>query len=134
MAEDKSNYTKLQRMIGDAIDYPPGHPKVDATIEAVAEWFELLIGSQKLLKKWRMTMTDLTWVQKAGRDQIKKKAQDIYNAFDEATDQFDIKDGEVLRLVLMEVINQLQESPGVIQAPTLYLVAQCIAELEGGNE
>ena len=76
-------------------------------------------------------MTDLTWVQKAGRDQIKKKAQAIYNIFDEATDQLDIKDGEVLRLILMETINQLQESPGIIQAPILYLVAQCIAELDG---
>ena len=79
-------------------------------------------------------MTDLTWVQKAGQDQIKKKAQAIYNTFDEATDRLDIKDGQALRLVLMETINQLQESPGVIQAPILYLVAQCIAELEGGND
>ena len=43
MTNDESNYTKLQRMIGDALDYPPGHPKVDVTIEAVAEWFELLL-------------------------------------------------------------------------------------------
>ncbi len=43
MIEDESNYTKLQRMIGEALDYPPGHPKVDATIEAMAQWFELLL-------------------------------------------------------------------------------------------
>lgn len=79
-------------------------------------------------------MTELSWVQKAGRDQIKKKAQAIYNAFDEATDRLDIKDGEVLRFVLMEVINQLQEGTGLIPAPTLYLVAQCISELGDDND
>jgi hypothetical protein len=43
MTDDESNYTKLQRMIGDALNYPPGNPKVDVTIEAMAQWFELLL-------------------------------------------------------------------------------------------
>ena len=76
------------------------------------------------------TSTDLTWVQKASRKQIIKKAQAIYDAFDQATDIHDLKDGEVLRLVLMEVINQLQNGLGLISAPDLYLVAQFITKLE----
>lgn len=74
-------------------------------------------------------MTDYTWVQKAGRAQIDKKAKAIYDSFDEATNRLDIKDGEVLRFVLMEVINQLQQSPAIISVPDLFLIANRIAEL-----
>ena len=80
------------------------------------------------------TPTDLTWVQKASRKQITKKAQAIYDVFDQATDLVDIKDGEVLRLVLMEVINQLQDGLGLISAPNLFLVAQSITKLEEVND
>jgi hypothetical protein len=38
-----SDYTRLQIMIGEALDYAPDSPKVDAAIEAFAEWFELLL-------------------------------------------------------------------------------------------
>lgn len=37
-----SNHTKLQQMIGEALDYAPDSPKVSAVIEAVAEWFEIV--------------------------------------------------------------------------------------------
>lgn len=37
------NHTKLQIMIGEALDYAPDSPKVSAVIEATAEWFELVM-------------------------------------------------------------------------------------------
>jgi len=67
MADDESNYTKLQRMIGDALDYPPGHPKVDATIEVMAQWFELLLenmgiqpSSVPALVRWQYWQSKIT--------------------------------------------------------------------------
>ena len=36
-------HTRLQVMIGEALDYAPDSPKVTAVIEATAEWFELLL-------------------------------------------------------------------------------------------
>ena len=67
MTDDKSNYTKLQHMIGDALDYPPGHPKVDSTIEAVAQWFELLLenmgiqpSSVPALVRWQYWQSKIT--------------------------------------------------------------------------
>lgn len=37
-----SKHTKLQVMVGEALDYAPDSPKVTAVIEATAEWFEFL--------------------------------------------------------------------------------------------
>lgn len=45
MEKPSSKYAKLQHMLGDAIGVPPGDPKVDASIEAVAQWFELLLDN-----------------------------------------------------------------------------------------
>lgn len=69
-----------------------------------------------------------SWVLKAGKARISQKAQAIYAAFDAATDRLDLKDGEVLRLVLMETINQLQDGRGMIPAPLLRMVADRISE------
>jgi hypothetical protein len=67
MTDEERNYTKLQRMIGDALDYPPGHPKVDATLEAVAEWFELLLENMGIqptaipaLVRWQYWQSKIT--------------------------------------------------------------------------
>jgi archaellum component FlaD/FlaE len=38
-----SKHTKLQVMVGEALDYAPDSPKVTAAIEATAEWFEFLL-------------------------------------------------------------------------------------------
>lgn len=35
-------HTKLQIMIGNALDYAPNSTKVSAVIEAFAEWFEIV--------------------------------------------------------------------------------------------
>lgn len=36
--------TKLQAMVGEALDYAPDSPKVVATIDAVADWFEIVLN------------------------------------------------------------------------------------------
>jgi hypothetical protein len=67
MTDNENNCTKLQRMIGDALDYPPDHPKVDATIEAMAQWFELLLenmgiqpSSVPALVRWQYWQSKIT--------------------------------------------------------------------------
>jgi hypothetical protein len=37
-------HTKLEQMIGDALDREPESNDVSAVIEATAQWFELLLG------------------------------------------------------------------------------------------
>jgi hypothetical protein len=37
-------HTKLQIMIGEALDYAPDSPKVTAVIDAMAIWFEVVIS------------------------------------------------------------------------------------------
>jgi hypothetical protein len=67
MTNDENNYTKLQCMLGETLDYPPGHPKVDATIEAMAQWFELLLenmgiqpSSVPALVRWQYWHSKIT--------------------------------------------------------------------------
>jgi signal transduction histidine kinase len=35
--------TKLQIMVGEALDYAPDSPKVTAAIDAMATWFEIVM-------------------------------------------------------------------------------------------
>lgn len=72
-------------------------------------------------------MTD--WVTQAGRAQIAKKAQAIYDVFDNATETIDMKDGALLEAVLMEVINQMQSGQGFIFAADLFCVAKKLSEM-----
>lgn len=72
----------------------------------------------------------IDWVRKAGRERLARMAKAIYDAHDEATDRLDIRDGEVIRLTLMEAINQLQNGQGMIPAPLLERVATEIAAIE----
>lgn len=47
-----SKITKLQTMMGEALDYAPDSPKVEDAIEACAQWFEIVlkdIGMQPTL-------------------------------------------------------------------------------------
>jgi hypothetical protein len=44
-----NKHTKLQIMIGEALDYAPDSPKVTAVIDATAEWFEFLLDQMGVM-------------------------------------------------------------------------------------
>jgi hypothetical protein len=39
-----NKHTRLQIMLGEALDYAPDSPKVTAVIDSMADWFELVLG------------------------------------------------------------------------------------------
>ncbi len=43
-----SKYTKLQTMLAESMECDPGDPKVAATIEKTAEWFEIVLETMGL--------------------------------------------------------------------------------------
>lgn len=69
------------------------------------------------------------WATEIAQAQIARKAQAIYDVFDTATESIDIKDGEVLSMVLMEVINQCQSGQGYIFAADLFCIAKKLREM-----
>jgi hypothetical protein len=62
-----AKHTKLQIMLGEALDYAPDSPKVTAVIDVMANWFELVgetIGIQPsaipCLLRWQYLQGELT--------------------------------------------------------------------------
>lgn len=75
MEKPSSRYAKLQHILGDAIGVPPGDPKVDASIEGVAQWFELLLenmgvqpSSIPALVRWQYWHSKVTELTEEGDD------------------------------------------------------------------
>jgi len=61
-------HTKLQIMVGEALDYAPDSPKVTAVIDATAEWFEVLLenmgvqpSSIPTLLRWQYQQGELLY-------------------------------------------------------------------------
>lgn len=75
-----------------------------------------------------MTKTD--WVRLAAERHRAKIARAIFQAFSQAEDERGICDGPVLAATLREVINQLQESPGVIYCSRLFHIAEALEEFD----
>jgi hypothetical protein len=62
-----SKYTKLQIMVGEALDYAPDSPKVTAAVEAMADWFDILLENMGIqpsaipaLLRWQVLQGELT--------------------------------------------------------------------------
>ncbi len=60
-------HTKLQIMVGEALDYAPDSPKVTAAIDATAQWFEIVLDQMGLqpsaipaLLRWQYLQGELT--------------------------------------------------------------------------
>jgi hypothetical protein len=61
-----SKYTKLQIMVGEALDYAPDSPKVTAAVEAMADWFDILLENMGIqpsaipaLLRWQVLQGEL---------------------------------------------------------------------------
>jgi len=75
-------------------------------------------------------MTD--WVQKAGRAKIRKKAQAIVEAVDEALwedNPYFNSEYRAASAALLEAINQTQNGQGIIHAADLHLIAMEMKKL-----
>ena len=62
-----SKYTKLQIMVGEALDYAPDSPKVTAAVEAMADWFDILLENMGIqpsaipaLLRWQVLQGEFT--------------------------------------------------------------------------
>ena len=62
-----SKHTKLQIMVGEALDYAPDSPKVTAAVEAMADWFDILLENMGIqpsaipaLLRWQVLQGELT--------------------------------------------------------------------------
>ncbi len=61
-----SKHTKLQIMVGEALDYAPDSPKVTAAVEAMADWFDILLENMGIqpsaipaLLRWQVLQGEL---------------------------------------------------------------------------
>jgi hypothetical protein len=75
-------------------------------------------------------MTETDWVKQAADHHRAKMARAIFQAFSQAGDERGVCDGPVLAATLREVINQLQESPGVIHCSRLLHIAKVLEEFD----
>lgn len=70
------------------------------------------------------------WVRQAADQHRVKVASAIFQAFSQAGDERGVCDGPVLATTLREVINQLQESPGVICCSRLLYIADALEKFD----
>jgi hypothetical protein len=126
-----SKFTKLQLMLGEALNKRADDQQVVEVIDTMAEWFELLLEDMGIepvsipsLLRWQYLHSD------AGQESRTQIARAIFLAFDVSACERGICDGPVLAAAFKEAINQLQESPGIINCSRLLYIAEALEEID----